>query len=32
MSLVTVLSYAIAVIYTAVFVYMMFVWNKEDRR
>jgi hypothetical protein len=32
MSLVTVLSYAIAVIYTAVFVYMIFVWNKEDRR
>jgi hypothetical protein len=32
MSLVTVLSYAVAVIYTAVFVYIMFVWNKEDRR
>jgi hypothetical protein len=32
MSLVTVLSYAIAVTYTAVFVYMIFVWNKKDRR
>ena len=31
MSLVTVLSYAVAVMYTAVFVYIIFVWNKEDR-
>jgi hypothetical protein len=32
MNLVTALSYAVAVIYTAVFVYIMFVWNKEDRK
>jgi hypothetical protein len=32
MSLVTVLAYAVAVTYTAVFIYIMFVWNKEDRR
>jgi hypothetical protein len=32
MSLVAGLSYAVAVIYTAVFVYIIFAWNKEDRR
>jgi hypothetical protein len=32
MNLVTALSYAVAVIYTIVFVYLIFVWNKEDRR
>lgn len=31
MNLVTVLSYVVAVVYTAVLVYIMFVWNKEDR-
>ena len=32
MNAITFVSYAVAVIYTAVFVYMIFVWNKEDRR
>lgn len=32
MNLVTAVSYAVAVTYIAVLVYIIFVWNKEDRR
>jgi hypothetical protein len=32
MNAITFVSYAVAVTYTVVFVYIIFVWNKEDRR
>jgi hypothetical protein len=32
MNAITFVSYAVAVVYIAVFVYVIFVWNKEDRK
>lgn len=32
MNAITFVSYAVAVTYFAVFVYVIFVWNKEDRK
>ena len=32
MNAITFVSYAVAVAYIAVFVYVIFVWNKEDRK
>lgn len=32
MNAVTLVSYAVAITYIAVFVYIIFAWNKEDRK